>query len=245
MWVRSLPASTRRALSAAAAVVLAILVTCARPEGGPAPERHSQAVEPAPSPVRAVFFGSSTTAGSGASRRERRWTSILSRRLGWIEVNRGLSSSTLTALGRNVPSGEERWREALGGAPADLVFVMYGANDVLSRAPLGDRETPGTFRHAAAAVLGGLREALPAALIVVCTPQPSLATAATREPYDLALAEAAASAGALFVAAGSAFPEQRLGALSADRLHLNDAGHAALAEFFLERQALLQPRAAR
>jgi lysophospholipase L1-like esterase len=150
-----------------------------------------------------------------------------------VEVNRGLSNSTLTNLGRSTPSAEERWRRAVVAEQPDLVLLMYGANDVLARVPLGDEATPGTFRHATAAVLRGLREALPAAALVVCEPQPAEATAAGRDPYDAALAEAAGSAGALFVPAGDAFPEERLAAFSSDRLHLNDAGHAAVAEFLL------------
>jgi lysophospholipase L1-like esterase len=157
-------------------------------------------------------------------------------------VNRGLSTSTLTSIGRRTPSAEQRWREALAGPPADIVYVMYGANDVLAQVPLGDPETPGTFRYAAASVLRGIREALPDAAIVVCAPQPSRATAARRELYDLALAEAARAAGALFVAAGSAFPEERLADLTVDRLHLNDAGHAAVAEFILGHRGTLAAR---
>lgn len=227
-----------RVLAAAALVIAG----CGReaalaPPGALAPE------PPLPAP-RVVFLGSSTTAGAGASAPALRWTSLVARRLGWIEVNRGLATSTLTNLGRQVPSGEERWRDALGAEGADAVVLMYGANDVLARAPLGDPATPGTFRHAAAAVLRGIREALPRAAIVVCAPQPSHATAAGREPYDLALADAAAQGGALFVPVGSAFPGERLGAYSADRLHLNDAGHAAVAEFVVERlRGRILPRA--
>jgi lysophospholipase L1-like esterase len=231
------PAIARRAALAAA-----LLLACSANTAGSPPDALSPDLASRPPPARVVFFGSSTTAGAGASAPERRWTSIVSRRLGWIEVNRGLSSSTLASVGRRTPSGEQRWREALAGPPADIVYVMYGANDVLADVPLGDPDTPGTFRHAAMAVLRGMREALPDAALVVCAPQPSRATAARREPYDLALAEAAAAAGALFVPAGSAFPEGRLGELTADRLHLNDAGHAAVAEFVLGRRGTLAAR---
>ncbi|HEU4385941.1 MAG TPA: SGNH/GDSL hydrolase family protein [Anaeromyxobacteraceae bacterium] len=186
-------------------------------------------------PLRALFFGSSTTAGSGSSSPSLRWSATLARRLGWVEVNRGLSGSTLARTGGAIPSGEERWRAALAGEPADAVFVMYGANDVLAGIPLGDAGARGTFRHAAAEVLRGIRETLPRASLVVCAPQPSLATAAARGPYDRALAEAAAETGAIFVPTGEAFPAERLGELSADRLHLNDAGHAAVADFVLAR----------
>jgi lysophospholipase L1-like esterase len=231
------PATRRRAAIALAALVLA----CGAKSGSPPDALAPELADP-PRAARAVFFGSSTTAGSGASRPERRWTSLVSRRLGWIEVNRGLSTSTLTELGRKTPSGEARWREAIAGPPADVVVVMYGANDVLARAPLGDPETPGTFRHAAREVLHGIREALPDAALVVCAPQPSQATAERRELYDLALAEATAREGGRFIAAGSAFPEERLEELSADRLHLNDAGHAVLAEFVLSHRRALAAR---
>lgn len=235
MWGSTgrLPIAGRALVGALAAATLA---ACAAPVEGWTPDPLASLGGDEPRPLRVLFFGSSTTAGSGASRPERRWTSILSRRLGWIEVNHGLSSSTLTAVRGETPSAEERWRDVVRGEPPDLVFVMYGANDVLARVPLGDPGTPGTFRHAAAVVVGGLRELLPAATVVVCTPQPARATAPGREVYDLALAEAAARLGAVFVAAGSAFPEERLGTLAADRLHPNDAGHAAIAEFFLARQ---------
>jgi lysophospholipase L1-like esterase len=233
-------ASRIRAPTALAAATL--LLACGANTASSPPDALWPELAPTPPPARVVFLGSSTTAGAGASRPERRWTSLVSRRLGWIEVNRGLSTSTLTNLGRKTASGEQRWRQALAGPAPDVVFVMYGANDVLARVPLGDPETPGTFRHAAAAVLRGIREAFPDAALVVCTPQPSRATAERRELYDLALAEAAAREGALFVAAGSAFPAARLRDLTADRLHLNDAGHAAVAEFVLARRGTLAAR---
>jgi lysophospholipase L1-like esterase len=222
--------------------LVALLLACGAKTGGSPPDALAPEFIDPPPPERAVFFGSSTTSGSGATRPERRWTSLVSRRLGWIEVNRGLSTSTLTELGRKTPSGERRWREAIAGPPADVVVVMYGANDVLARVPLGDPETPGTFRHAAREVLHGIREALPDAALVVCAPQPSRATGERRELYDLALAEAAAREGGHFIAAGSAFPAERLGELSADRLHLNDAGHAVLAEFVLSHRGTLAAR---
>jgi lysophospholipase L1-like esterase len=216
------------------AVAAALLASARHVTGAP----EALELAPPPPPARVVFFGSSTTEGSGATTPDRRWTTLVARRLGWIELNRGLSRSTLTDLGGAVPSGEARWREALAGEPADVVFVMYGANDVVAHVPLGDPATPGTFRHAAATTLRGMRALLPHAILVVCTPQPGRALSARRAPYDLALAEAAAGVGAIFVPAGTAFPEERLAELAADRIHLNDRGHAALAEFVAGAPAL-------
>jgi lysophospholipase L1-like esterase len=182
-----------------------------------------------------VFFGSSTTAGSGTSATEKSWTHRVASALGWVEVNRGLSGSMLThRLDEPIPSGEGRAGEVIREAP-DGVVVMYGANDAAARWPIGDERTPGTFHHAAAALLQRLRAALPHALLVVCTPQPAAALAPDARPrYDAVLEVEARRVGAVFVPAHRAFGPERLPALSADTIHLNDAGHAVLADFVTE-----------
>jgi lysophospholipase L1-like esterase len=200
-----------------AALALLAALACGR-AAAPPPESES-----AP---RAVFFGSSTTVGAGASEAGRRWTALVSARLGWTEVNRGLGGSTLAERGGPIPSAERRWREAVVAARPDVVVVQYGANDVLSAVPLGGAAEPGTFRHGARAVLGGLREALPGVPLVVVEPQPAPGTAGTRAAYDAALAEAALEAGATLVRAGQAFPA---GEHAVDHIHVDDGGHAALA----------------
>ncbi|MGC4001486.1 MAG: SGNH/GDSL hydrolase family protein [Anaeromyxobacter sp.] len=184
--------------------------------------------------VRAVFFGSSTVAGTGATRPERTWTARLAQELRWTELNLGLPGSRLTQRPARIPSGEQRWPEVVAARP-DVVVLMYGANDVDGNVPLGEPGTPGTFRHAAAQVLGQLHRALPRTVLVVCSPQPARALEEKRGPYDQALAEAAAAVGALYVPGDQAFPSARLDALARDRLHLNDAGHAELARFVAAR----------
>jgi lysophospholipase L1-like esterase len=177
---------------------------------------------------RALFFGTSTTAGVGATGPERRWTALVAARLGWTEVNAGLSGSTLaTVPERSVRSGEARWRADVVAARPDVVVVQYGGNDVLLAVPLGAPGESGTFRDAAHATLRGLRDALPGVPVVVVEPQPAQSIAAARGPYDLALAEAAAAAGATLVRAAGIFAP---GDHAADGIHLDDRGHAALAE---------------
>lgn len=220
-----LPALPLRAL-ARAAVALAIAVALAGCGG-----RAAIARPVAPPPLRVAFFGSSTTAGVGATAPARAWSALVSRALRWTPVNLGLSGSKLTGFpGERIASGEARW-EAVAAARPDVVVVMYGANDAAGGIPLGDAATPRTFRHAAAVVLGGLHAALPDALLVVMTPQPARVLEGKRAPYDAALEEAARAAGAVLLRADRAFAEERLPALAADGYHLNDRGHAALARF--------------
>ncbi|WP_242342257.1 SGNH/GDSL hydrolase family protein [Anaeromyxobacter terrae] len=197
----------------------------------------------APGAPQAIFFGSSTVAGTGASRPDRRWTTLLARHAGWREVNEGLPGSTLTDVtGRPAPSGELRWRAlATSGVHPAVVVVMYGANDAIAGVPLGDAGAPGTFRHAAASVLRGLRAEFPRAVLVVCTPQPGRRLERTRRaPYDAALADEARAVGAVVVRGDEAFAADALPRFAADTIHLNDAGHAALAAH-IER-ALLDAR---
>jgi lysophospholipase L1-like esterase len=137
-------------------------------------------------------------------------------------VNAGLSGSTLaTVAERGVRSAEARLREDVVAAAPDVVVVQYGANDVLLGVPLDE------FRRAASGLLAALRAALPAVPLVVVEPQPAPAIAASREPYDAALADAAAASGAALVRVRALFAPD---AHAADSIHLDDAGHAALAE---------------
>lgn len=208
-----------------AAVVVAILAGCLAGHG---PPRES----PSPDAPQVLFFGSSTIAGTGATSPARRWTSLLARQAGWREINEGLPGSTLTEVaGRAASSGEVRWHAiAARGIHPRVVVVMYGANDADAGVPLGEPGTPGTFRHAAAAVLQGLRDAFPRAALVVCTPQPGRRLQQHRRaPYDAALVAEARAVGAVVVRGEDAFAVEALPRFAADSIHLNDAGHAALA----------------
>jgi lysophospholipase L1-like esterase len=175
----------------------------------------------APAP-RAAFFGSSTVAGVGASAPDRRWTALAAARLGWTEVNLGLSGSTLARAGF-APSALDR-REELVAARPDVVVVQYGANDVRAGIPVA------AFADAARELLAAVREALPRARLVVAEPQPAPSLEARRAPYDAALADAARAAGAEYVTLADAFPAT---AHAVDDIHVDDAGHAAVAARFV------------
>jgi lysophospholipase L1-like esterase len=156
--------------------------------------------------------------GAGASDTAHRWTSLVSTCFGWTEVNRGLSRSLMTSVGKAVPSAEEQ---------PDVVLVQYGGNDIVAGVGIGSPDQPKTFRNATWTVLGGIAAALPNADVYVVEPQPTLALR-NRGPYDAVLADAAEEFGLGLIRAGLAFPA---GYHAADWIHVNDEGHAALAGY--------------
>ncbi|TYQ25216.1 SGNH/GDSL hydrolase family protein [Pseudanabaena sp. UWO311] len=190
-------------------------------------------------PPKVVFFGSSTTVGLWASRGDRRWSTLLSRYMGWQEINESLSGSTLSKASRDgkplrTTAAVQRWREAITPRHPDLVVMLYGVNDAYWKLPLGDEVNPkpATFRGDLETMLTGMAQVLRPDRLVVVTPQPNQATRDRRSPYDLALKEGANKIGANFIDAGQeAFPIDELSNYSADGLHLNNLGHAALASY--------------
>jgi lysophospholipase L1-like esterase/predicted ester cyclase len=187
---------------------------------------------------RAVFFGSSTTEGTGASDTAHRWTSLVAACFGWTEVNQGRGGSTMTMLDASGTSAEARWSNDVVARQPDIVVIQYGANDVTELVPLGAPDQPQTFRHATHVVLGGIAGALPSAPVYVVEPQPAIALGAHREPYDAALAEGATAFGLPIVHAGEAFPAG--GQYASDQIHLSDAGHSALARYVANRIAEIE-----
>jgi lysophospholipase L1-like esterase len=187
-------------------------------------------VAPALAETRAVYFGSSTTQGVGSNPYYRRWTTQVSRYLGWEEVNAGLPNSALTAPPQTswlprVPSAVERWRGAIVPYRPDRVLFMYGANDMAIRAPIEP------FRANMRALVGAIAAEIGPDRLVVLTPQPNRAGLANRAAYDQAIRDAAQAAGAHFIDAGKAFPASFLPDYSQDQLHMNNWGHSIFASY--------------
>ena len=190
----------------------------------------------APSP-KVVFFGSSTTVGVGATRGDRRWSTLLSRYLDWQEFNESLSGSSLSKAPRTdkswpIPAAVQRWKDAVLRRHPDRVVMLYGANDAFWKLPLGDTRSPATFRGDLKILLSEMTTEFRPDQLVVVTPQPNQATLDRRSPYDTALKEGARQIGAHFIDAtqASSFSEN-LADFSADGLHLNNLGHAAFASY--------------
>jgi lysophospholipase L1-like esterase len=187
---------------------------------------------PSATPVkkpRVVFFGSSTTEGAGASRRDRRYSSLLSQYLGWEEINAGKGGSRLTNQGQGhqgvPPSAVMRWQKDVADKHPDRIVLMYGANDMHKRVPMSD------FEPAVADLLGHLKGVVGPGNLVVSTTQPVLKTAGDRSLYDAALKKGAHDAGSAFVDPGHCVAPGQLAEYSHDNWHLNDLGHAELASY--------------
>lgn len=182
---------------------------------------------------KVAFFGSSTVHGYGASHRDRRWTSLLCRYLGFTELNMGLPGSTVSAPPEGnataKPSLLARWRREVLPARPDRVVVMGGANDIFTRLPIGPG--PGTFTTHFGLLLDGLLGALAPNALVAVTAQPAPDLTRHRAPYDAATVAAAAERGVPAIDGTRAFPPALTLAFSADGLHMNDRGHAAFASY--------------
>jgi len=195
-----------------------------------------QPLAPAP---KVVFFGSSTTVGVGTTRGDRRWSTLVSKYLGWEEYNESLSGSSLSTAPRTdrswpIPAAVERWRDAVLRRHPDRVVMLYGANDAYWNLPLGNAQPPqpATFRGDTEILFSQMQEEFHPDQLLVITPQPNQATQDRRAPYDVALEAAAKEIGAPFIdSVKETFPSADLADFSADGLHLNNLGHAAFASY--------------
>ncbi len=202
-------------------------------------EVHSSVTQLQTKPEKVVFFGSSTTVGVGSTRGDRRYSTLLSRYLGWQEFNESLSGSSLSDAPRTdkswpIPSALKRWKDAVLRRHPDRVVMLYGANDAYWKLPLGDPESPqpATFRGDAKQLFSEMQSSFQPKQLIVVTPQPNQATLSLRGSYDSVLKEEALKIGAPFVdSAQDPYFLKHLTDLSADGLHLNDLGHAAFASY--------------
>jgi lysophospholipase L1-like esterase len=202
-------------------------------------ENHFPVTPPQTNPEKVVFFGSSTTVGVGSTRGDRRYSTLLSRYLGWQEFNESLSGSSLSDAPRTdkswpIPSALRRWKDAVLRRHPDRVLMLYGANDAYWKLPLGNPESPqpATFRGDAKQLFSEMQSNFQPKQLIVVTPQPNQATLPLRGAYDSVLKEEALKIGAPFIdSAEDPYFLKNLADLSADGLHLNNLGHAAFASY--------------
>jgi lysophospholipase L1-like esterase len=198
--------------------------------------------------TKAVFLGASTVEGVGASEPKRRYSSLVSRALGWDELNFGIGGTTVT--GRDdegqvvaLDSGIGRVPEVIEAHP-DIVFIHHGANDFAQSVPLGDLKQfrQGTFLWDYDTMLRGLLDALEPDRMFLSTLQ-YRADAETANGQGLTLADY----NRVIHEAGERYgvcvldPYSHAGidagnwpSLAADDAHLNDTGHQVLAAFYTE-----------
>jgi lysophospholipase L1-like esterase len=186
---------------------------------------------------KVVFFGSSSTVGFGTTRGDRRWTTLLSRYLGWEEINEGLSGSTISVALRNkelasVESGLERWRKNVLSRHPDRVVMLYGVNDTFRRIMLGTAAQRGTYSGDLTKMLTEMAKEFKPHQLIVVSSQPNQATLDRRKDYDRVLQATTNQIGGYFIDSGKeAFPLSDLADYSADGLHMNNLGHAVFASY--------------
>lgn len=183
-----------------------------------------------------VFFGSSTTVGFGTIRGDRRWTTLLSKYLGWKEINEGLSGSTISNADwpdkpKYLESGLQRWRRNVLSRKPDRVVLLYGANDAYRKIPLGQANELNTYNGDLNQMMTEMAKELRPQQLINISSQPNQATIDRREPYDAGLLAATKKVGAYFIDGQAAFPSADLPAYAADGLHLNDLGHSLFASY--------------
>ena len=186
---------------------------------------------------KVVFFGSSSTVGFGTTRGDRRWTTLLSRYLGWEEINEGLSGSTISVALRDkelasVPSGLERWRTNVLTRHPDRIVMLYGVNDAFRRISLGTASQRGTYSGDLTKMLTDMAKEFKPQQLIISSSQPNQATLDRRKDYDRVLAATTEQIGGYYLDAGQeAFPLSDLADYSADGLHMNNLGHATFASY--------------
>lgn len=176
--------------------------------------------------------GDSNVQGSGGWRpwgrtpAVRPWCDWLAQALGAQAINRGVGGDTVTmGLARS------RARQ-----PADMVILLYGANDAAVRGLLGPRQPVplATFRTDLAAMIR--QHGAGRVLVLAAMPTASRAMERRIAPYRRAARAAAQAEGAAFLD-----PAEALGGgsvvLDVDGLHLNAAGHRLVGLWLAERLA--------
>ncbi len=165
-----------------------------------------------------LALGDSLTAGAGV-KIEQAWPALLAQRTGWQVINGGVSGDTSA-------QGLQRLPDLLDEYHPALVLVALGGNDMLRRLPLSEMEDNIT-RVIVKCKLEN------AAVVLLATPEPSIAGAVLRNlsPPDSYRRIAAAQQVPLIEEAIAEVLSDPL--LKGDQVHPNAEGHAALAEKIL------------
>ena len=177
---------------------------------------------------KAAFIGDSITAGYGASSELKRWTSLVSQRMGWIEHNFGrggtgyLATSSREGCGLDFCPNYLGMLDEVASSDPDIVVVAGGENDMAQFAS-------GPVSGAITDTFNGLRERLPNARIIAVGPFARDITSSVTA-FDLVVQDAARAIGGEYVSLIAPKPAVQEDMFTADGVHVNDSGHAAIAD---------------
>lgn len=195
----------------------------------PLPEVEGMALSPSRKAI-ILCQGDSNVRGSGGSRPwgrsepVRPWCDWLASALGTRAINRGVGGDTVAmGLARNATDGR-----------ADLVFLLYGANDAAARGLIGARRPIPLDAFKADLAVMVRQHGASRVLVLAALPAGSRAADRRIAPYRRAAREVALAEGAAFID-----PAEALGSGTAvldwDGLHLNREGHRRLGLWLAER----------
>lgn len=216
----------------AAAIVFIVLAITAR-NSPPAEDFTPPAAEEAvDEPVTASFIGDSYTQGIGATVPANRWVSIVAKANGYAVVNLGrggtgyLTTSDVNGCGLDFCPNFLSMVDSVDPA-TEVLVVAGGQNDFVQFSA-----DPAPVTAAIDETYAAARLALPDADIVAVGPSTLGGASADARAFDQAVRRAAEAVGARYV---SMLEPPVLGPdlLSADGVHPNDAGHAAIAARYL------------
>lgn len=182
--------------------------------------------QPGSYPVVA-FIGDSYTWGSGATMKSKRWTSLVADRMGWLEFNVGEGGTGYLKTFENRPNYYGQLDEITALRP-DIVVVSGGQNDqdLLSANP------PELFA-AVSHFYVQLRSRMPRARIIGVGPSFPDALTPDRFAFDRVVRDAVRAVGGEFISLIRPTPVIDPAMLEPDRVHVGDAGHAAIAQRML------------
>ncbi|STX04937.1 SGNH/GDSL hydrolase family protein [Kocuria rosea] len=175
---------------------------------------------PPPQPDSIAFLGDSFTVGTGASSRFSRWTSLIAKNNGWIELSYGLGGTNYNSAGlfANGQPYYDRMADLIISDP-EIVVVSSAGNGV--RTEDQEEGVNRTFRE--------LRSALPDAQIFAVSPfhwHGEFPEA--KVPFGEQVKKGVEAVGGEYLDIGHPL-ETRFDAISKDNIHPNDMGHRIIA----------------
>jgi lysophospholipase L1-like esterase len=171
----------------------------------------------------AAFYGDSYTRGTGASARDKRWSSIVSAERGWVEFNPSLNGLGFVNNRASRP-GTDLVDQVIAARP-DIVISTMGLNDNFSMPGRADEIQAAISRDFTA-----MKAALPDARFIVVEPFWYTDERPESVQQIIGWVKAAADAiGADYIPGASHWMDGHPEWKAADDLHPNDDGYRAIA----------------